>query len=239
MKKLLLIAGLLLISFSSFAQEEQTGILSTDITLKSREVYRGVGLGYSPSVGAKVTYDFGTIAVTSKGSTPVNIFGGYGAYLENGVTYKRKNLSITLSDMFFFNGDVADGNDYFNLGKTTRHLINAEAKYTEKKWYGLVQATVYKAETDDNNGVYFEAGYKLSDWLSVNVGYVTDASTMNFRTKGGFTGIGIETTKATKIGKNFNPVFTTALVVNPSPENVMMLTGVSNTPIQMSLGVKF
>lgn len=239
MKKLLLIAGLSLISISSFAQEEKTGIVSTDISLTTREVYRGVGLGYSPSVGAKVSYDLGVITLTSKGSAPVNVGLGYGPYLENGITYKHKNLSVSLSDMFFFIGDGATGNDYFNLGKDTRHLVNAEAKYTEKKWYGLVQATVYKAEADKNNGVYFEAGYKFNNTLALNAGYVTDASTMSFRTKGGFTGVGISATKETKIGKNFNPTFTTSLVVNPSSKNVVDAFGVSNTPVQMSLGLVF
>lgn len=239
MKKLVFTILGLIVATTMFAQDKPF-TPKAEFYLTSREVYRGVGLGYSPSVGAKVSYNVGNwFTLTSKGMAPINIGGGYGPYLENGVTVNYKKFDLSVKDMFFFVGDNATGNDYFNWSKDTRHLINAEIKYSDEKVYGLVQATVYKAETDENNGVYFETGYKIGKNLDVTLGYVTDASTMNFRTAGGFTGIGIRTTRETKIGENFNPKITAGLTVNPSSKNVVDVLGVSNTPIQMALGVVF
>lgn len=236
-KKLL---SLVLASFtfvSVFAQEQNCKF-TTEGYLKSREVYRGVGIGYAPAAGASVSYQVSdAFSLKSSGMAAVNLGPGYNSWLENGVTYTRKNLSAGLNDVFFFNGDGAVGNDYFDLGENTRHLVNATVKYSEKKFYGLVQATVYKASADENNGIYFEAGCTLKKCLNISAGYVTDASTLNFRTDAGITHISVGTSKEIKISSNFTPKVTTLLSFNPSYKNVS--EGVSNTPVQMSLGLVF
>ena len=195
-------------------------------------------MGNGPAAGASVTYKItDKLSLNSKGMAAVNIGPGFGSYLENSATYKHKNLSVSVGDMFFFDGDGSNGNDYFNYGDNTRHLINATAKYSDRKVYGLVQTTVYKAENDANNGVYFEAGYKFSECFSVNTGYVTDASVMNFRDAAGFTHIGLSAVKELRITDSFNPKLNTQLAFNPSYRNT--IAGVSNTPVQLSIGLTF
>lgn len=238
MKKLVLIMLGLVMSVSTFAQEKECK-LHDDYSINTSRIYRGIGLGSSPAVDAKISYDFCKwFSLSTNGVVTTNtVSGGYGSSLENTATFKRKNLSVSVGDMFFFNSPA--GNDYFSYGKETAHLINTTVKYTDKKFYGLVQTTVFKSETDETNGVYFEAGYKLVEHLNVNAGYVTDASTMNFRTKGGITHIGLTSNNEVKLSSTFKPTLTTSLYLNPSYKNVTTGLGINNTPVQFAVGMSF
>lgn len=238
MKKVLLIIMGSLMTVGAFAQEltaqneEKSNKLTVDYTLDSRRIHRGVGLGTSPSLGATVSY-----AITKSFSVSTNGIGttnlGFSS-LENTLSYKYKNFTVSVGDMYFI--DDFTTTDYFDYNsETTRHLVNGTVKYSDKKFYGLVQTTVYKA--DDNNGVYFEAGYKVLDNLSIVAGYVTDASTMNFRTKEGVTQIGLTSTNELKLSSTFKPNVTTSLYVNPSYKDVV--PGVNNSPVQFAIGLAF
>ena len=229
----------LTMTISSFAQSEECK-LKDEYSLSTSRIYRGVGLGTSPVVDAKISYDVcNWFSLSSNGIVTTNTLGGgYGSSLENTLTIKHKNVSVSVGDMFFFNG--VGGNDYFTYGKETNHLVNGTVKYTDKKIYGLVQTTVLKAEADENNGVYFETGYKFSDHFSLGLGYVTDASTMNFRDKGGFTHVGLTYTNEVKFSSTFKPTLSTTLVLNPSYEDVTPgLTGVNSNPVQFAVGLSF
>lgn len=240
MKKVLLFMMGSLMTVGTFAQEltaqneEKSNKLSVDYTLDARRVYRGVGLGTSPSVGATVSYAITkSLSVSTNGIGTTNL--GFSS-LENTLSYKYKNFTVSASDMYFTNDLVTT--DYFDYSdSTTNHLINGTIKYNDKKFYGLVQTTVYKS--DDNNGVYFEAGYKVLENLSITAGYVTDASTMNFRTKEGITHIGLSSTNELKLSSTFKPLVTTALYVNPSYKNVTLGPGVNNNPVQFTVGLAF
>jgi len=236
MKKLVLIMMGLVMSLSSFAQDENCK-LKNEYSLSTSRIYRGVGLGSSPAVDAKISYDFcKSFSFSTNGVVTTNsLNGAYGSSLENTATFKRKNLSVSVGDMFFFNSPK--GNDYFSYSNETAHLVNGTVKYSDKKFYGLVQTTIFKAESDDNNGVYFEAGYKLINNLSVSAGYVTDASTMNFRTEAGFTHIGLTSSNEVKLSSTFKPTLVTSLYFNPSYESVV--EGVNNTPVQFAVGLSF
>lgn len=232
MKKVVLVIMGALMTVSSFAQEENSSKLKVDYTLDSRRIHRGVGLGTSPSVGATVSYAISkSFTVSTNGIGTTNL--GFSS-LENTLSYKYKNFTVSASDMYFTN-DLSTTNYFDYNDSTTHHLINGTIKYSDKKFYGLVQTTVYKS--DDNNGVYFEAGYKLLDNLSIAAGYVTDASTMNFRTKEGITHIGLSSTNELKISTSFKPLVTTALYVNPSYKYVT--PGVNNNPVQFAVGLAF
>ena len=238
MKKLVLIMLGLSMTVNTFAQEKECK-LKDEYSISTSRIYRGVGLGTSPAVDAKISYDFcDWFSLSTNGVVTTNTLGGgYGSSLENTLTVKHKTLSVSVGDMFFFNG--VGGNDYFTYGKETNHLVNGTVKYADKKLYGLVQTTVLKAEADKNNGVYFEAGYKLGDHVSLGLGYVTDASTMNFRSKAGFTHVGLTYANEVKLSSTFKPTLSTSLVFNPSYEDVTVSTGVNNNPVQFAVGLSF
>ena len=236
MKKVLFIMMGLAMSISSFAQEqasqEKESKLNVEYTLDSRRIHRGVGLGTSPSLGATVSYAISkSFTISTNGIGTTNL--GFSS-LENTLSYKYKNFTVSASDMYFIN-DFTTTNYFDYNDSTTHHLINGTIKYSDKKFYGLVQTTVYKS--DKNNGVYFEAGYKLLDNLSVNAGYVTDASTMSFRTKEGVTHVGLSSTNKLKLSSTFTPSVTTSLYVNPSYKYVT--PGVNNNPVQFAVGLVF
>ena len=237
MKKVLFIMMGLAMSINSFAQEltasqEKESKLNVNYTLDSRRIHRGVGLGTSPSLGATVSYDITkSFTVSTNGIGTTNL--GFSS-LENTLSYKYKNFNVSVGDMYFINDFTTT--DYFDYSDaTTNHLVNATVKYSDKKFYGLVQTTVYKS--DDNNGVYFEAGYKLLENLSLTAGYVTDASTMNFRTAEGITHIGLSSANKLKLSSSFSPLVTTSLYVNPSYKDVV--AGVNNSPVQFAIGLAF
>jgi hypothetical protein len=221
---------------SSYA-EENCSKFNTTYSVASKNVYRGVGLGNSPVIGAELSYDATKWATISVAPT-FNVLtpGGYGSTMKNAVTFKYEKLNLEVADMYFFNGDGA--NDYLSYGDSTSHLINATVKYTDKKFYGLVQGTAYKATFDENDGVYFEAGYNVCENINLNVGYVTDASTNNFRTDKGLTHIGLTLTKEVKVCDHKSKL-TTTLSVNPTKNTVVNALGVSANPVQFAVGLQF
>ena len=244
MKKVLLLVTLGLMTVAAFAQETVTATASdkckfnSSYSLSTKNVYRGIGLGNSPVVGAELSYDITKWATISTAPTATILTsGGYGSSLKNALTFKYEKLNLEVADMYYFNGDGA--NDYLSYGDSTSHLVNVGVKYTDKNFYGLVQATPYKASYDENNGVYFEAGYKFCKYATVSAGYVTDASANNFRTKAGVTHIALTTTNDVKISSTLKTKMTTTLSVNPTKDNVVNAVGVSANPIQFAVGFTF
>lgn len=222
-----------------------------EYTIDTRNVYRGISLGGSPAVGVKFSYNtcnWFTLKTNGvfvpgilDGKVLINTYS-YGSYLENTMVFKKNKFNLEISDMFFFIGDDLYDNDYFSYKKEdTRHLVNAAVRYTDGKFYGLVQTSLYKADTDTTDGIYFETGYKVNNRLTLNAGYVTDASTMNFRTKEGITHIGFTTTTDLKINCCFTPKLTTSLYLNPTYKSVVLskFGGVSQSPIQFAIGLSF
>lgn len=235
-KSVLSIALALMTFVSAYAQDNSSKFDAT-YSMSTKNVYRGVGLGNSPVVGAELSYNITKWATVSTAPTfTILTSGGYGSTMKNAATFKYEKLSLEVADMYFFDGDGA--NDYFTYGDSTSHLVNVGAKYTDKKFYGLVQATPYKASYDENNGVYFEAGYKIGKTVTLSAGYVTDASTNNFRNKAGITHIGLSSTNDVKISSTLKTKMTTTLMVNPT-KNVVSEVGVSANPIQFALGFSF
>lgn len=238
MVKSLLSIALAVLSFVGAYAQETCEKFTDSYSFSTKNVYRGVGLGNSPVVGAELSYNVTKWATLSTAPTfTVLTSGGYGSTLKNTATFKYEKLSLGIEDAYYFNGDGA--NDYFTYGDSTSHLVNVGVKYTDKKFYGLVQATPYKASYDDNNGVYFEAGYNFCKYATVNVGYVTDASTNNFRTKAGLTHIGLSSTRDVKISSTLKTKMTATIAVNPTKDAVVDAVGVSANPIQFALGFTF
>lgn len=238
MVKSLLSIALAAFSFLSAYAQENAGKFNSTYSLSTKNVYRGVGLGNSPVVGAELSYNVTDWATVSTAPTfTILTSGGYGSTMKNAATFKYEKLSLEVADMYFFNGDGV--NDYLTYGDSTSHLVNAQVKYSDKKVYGLVQATPYKASYDDNNGVYFEAGYKVGKTVTLSVGYVTDASTNNFRTKAGITHFALSTTNDVKISSALKTKMTTMISVNPTKDAVVNAVGVSANPIQFALSFVF
>lgn len=244
MKKLLTIVLGSLLTFGTYAQENGESRLKTTFGFESQRVHRGVGFGTSPSIGGKISYDFcNWFALSSEGITTTNTSNiGLNSSLENVATIKHKDFNLSVSDMYFFVNGAE--NNYFDYGKSTNHLVNATLKYTKKEddknvFYCLAQSTIHKSDTDENNGLYFEAGYNLTDHLQLTAGYVTDASTFNFRTKEGITQLGLTACKDVKIGSEFKPKMSAGLFFNPSYKNVFDVTGLNNNPVQFNVGFSF
>ena len=246
MKKLLLIILGSFMTFGALAQEnEECSKVQTEIGLESQRIHRGVGYANAPSIGGKISYRFcDWFTLSSQGIAATTTHDGLTSSLENVATVNKGEFSLSLGDIYFFYGGSGADNDYFDYGKETRHLLNTTVKYTKKEgkkslYYGLVQTTVYKSETDDNNGVYFEGGYNITKNLQFTAGYVTDASTMNFRSKGGITHVGFNTANEVKISSTFKPKVITGIYFNPSYKDVFDVKGLNNNPVQFSVGVLF
>lgn len=244
MKKLLFIILGSLLTFGAYAQEhEECSKLKTDVTLETQRIHRGVGYANAPSIGGKISYRFcDWFSLSTNGIAATSTNPGLTSSLENTATIHRGEFAFSVGDMYFFDG--SGGDNYFDYGKDTRHLVNATLKYTKKEgkknlFYGLVQTTVYKSENDDNNGVYFEGGYNVTNALVISAGYVTDASTMNFRSEQGITHIGVSTNYELKISSTFKPKVTTGVFFNPSYKSVFDIDGLNNNPVQFSVGLLF
>jgi hypothetical protein len=214
--------------------------LTANASVLSRRIENGVGFNSSAAVVGELNYNFcewSTLSTKFVGIDSQN--SEYGSSLENSLSVKNrsKHFTFTVSDLFYFVGEDRESNQYFSYGTTTRHLVNASLKYGNDEFFALVRGTVYTGDADDNNGVFVGAGVNLIPNLQLNLGYVTDASTTDFRTSDGLTHIGLVGTKDLHMG-DFDSQLKLQLSFNPT-DNVVEASGLSHRPVQFSVGLVF
>lgn len=242
MKTKLLIAFVLLTFFCN-AQEDTTKketSLNTDVSISTRNVWRGVNYGNSPSVQGNLSYAKNIFEVGTCGTMTMNgNKTGFGNWLELYSTIKYKNFSITVDDYFFFNA-VDSSNNYLDWNqKKTQHIVEGRLKYDSKKFDAFVSYVLYSNKYDSTKAIYFEGEYEICKNFSAFVSFVTGQSSLNFYDKGGVTGIGLIGKRQIKINNNFSIPLKTTLGVNPNYKNISKYPDLGYNPVYFVISAMF
>lgn len=236
MKKLFTLILVAFMTTTTIAQDQKG--LNSSLSLGSQHWNRGVAFSVAPTFEADLNYKFcDWFTLGSEATVALNGTEGFGNNLNNYARITKKNLSLTVKDYYY------DGvsNDYWDYGKNTSHFIETSLKYQNDEIYGLVAYTALQNElnTDEANGIYIEAGYKIKENLTLTAGYVTDASAVNLRTDAGITHVGLVTNRDLKISDSWTSKIKTGLYVNPSYKNVLDAPGISNAPVNFIVNMSF
>lgn len=254
MKKLLtiIIVSILMMGYTTQAQDS-TSIFSADkfkaeLTLASRNVYRGVSYGESPSImmkGAWSMCKYTELGVYGN-MTMNGVKEGYGNQINWYLTInpfvnsksELKNISITSDDFYYFNANDADNGSFFAWSpEKTNHFMEARAKYDGK--LDLTVAYTYLANKNAKvDGIYFEGGYDISKTLYISAGYLTAQNDLMFQNKGGWTNVGATLTTKLHIG-DYSPILKTSVIASPNYENTYDSPGVGRNPISLVAALTF
>lgn len=242
---------------TSFAQGDSTTIINSavdadnfnlELTLASRNVFRGVSYGESPSIMMKVGwmpckwFEAGTYGNMTFNGTK----DGYGNQVNTYFTIKPfansksqlKNISITSDDFFYFNADDADNNFFAWSGNKTQHFMEARVMYNGR--IDLTAAYTYHANDNANvDGIYFEAGYDVSPMFYVFAGYLTDQNDLMFQNEAGFTNVGGTFTKKISVKDAGNTILKISLIGSPTYETIQEYPGVGTNPISLVASLTF
>lgn len=225
--KIFSLFAVIILAVSINAQE-----LSVGSDFVSRYVWRGAdfgntfsiqpGIGFSASgfeVGAWGSYPLTT---TSNGSEELDLYASYSAELGN-----SGSLSVLVTDYFFPNNGLKIGN-YDDPGA---HTIEAGLSYGGPDSFPISLSAYMNVYNDDDNTVYFEAGYSTAlqdvacDFFvggtpGGDAGYygTTEFNLIN---------VGLTLSKDIKITEDFSlPVFG-SYILNPNTEVSFLVFGVS------------
>jgi hypothetical protein len=235
---LLLLTFLPFLGFSQASDTTKSLSLNTEVTIASRNIWRGLDYGSAPMIQ-------GTLALTSKnfdigtwGTTTLNgTKKGYGTWIELFATAKYQQWSFTIDDYFFFNEEDSL-NTYFEYGKdNTQHFIEGRLKYDSDKLDVMAGYAFYKA--DDTNGIYLEAEYSPFTNLSFIVGGLTSASWLSFYDAGGITTLGVSGKRTVEISDRFSMLLKASLIVNPSYDKSVNAPGVGTNPAYVVVYLTF
>lgn len=212
----------------------------SELTLASRGYWRGITFGESPSVQGLLSvsrygFELGTYGgVTTNGNRV-----GYGNWIENYLTYKYKNVSLTVDD-YFFSSDVDSLSDFFNYTeKSTKHYVEARLKYEYKRIQLMAGYTIYSATADTTTGLYSEVIFDAGKGTSIFAGYLTAPSMLNFTDKEGFTNIGISYKRSIKMSNELQPVIKTTLAFNPNYNAIPQLPGLGRNAVNLMFSITF
>ncbi len=258
MKRLKTILVATLIFCGSFytvnAQEDSTKSMfaednfTTELTLASRNVYRGVSYGESPSIqmkGAWLPCKFFELGVYGN-MTMSGIKEGYGNQVNYYVTLKPfanssselRNISITSDDFFYFNANDDDNNWTDYDSDKTQHFVEARAKYDGAKLDLTAAYTYYTNKSFNVDGIYFEAGYDVSKTLNVFIGYVTDQNDLMFQEEAGVSNIGFTLQRKLNI-QSFSPLMKVSTIFSPTYNTIYDLPGVGHNPVNLVVSLTF
>ncbi len=256
MKKILTISALLITMCGFFATsalaEDSTSIFSADklkaeLALASRNVYRGVSYGESPSIMMKAAWaPCKYIEVGTYGNMTMNgVKEGYGNQINTyikltpfaNLNNELKNISITSDDYFYFNSVDSLNNFFAWSGSKTNHFIEARLKYDARIDF-TVAYTYHGNDNANYDGIYLEGGYDVSKALYVFAGYLTDQNDLMFQTKEGWTNVGMTLTTKLNI-REWSPVLQTSLIASPTYETIADYPGVGRNPISLVAKLTF
>lgn len=221
--------------------------LYSELTLASRNVYRGVSYGESPSImmkGAWLPCNYFEIGVYGN-MTMNGVKEGYGNQFDSYFTIKPfansntelKNISITSDDFFYFNSEDSLNNMFDWSSEKTQHFMEARLKYDGR--IDFTAAYTYYANKNANvKGIYFEGGYDISEALYVSAGYLTEQSDLMFQSKGGWTNIGLTLTRKLHI-KEWSPILKTSIIASPTYKTIYDSPGVGKNPMSLVASLTF
>ena len=235
MKIVIRIICILMITFQTLSQEEKERSDSSDFSLNidmgasSRNIWRGLDYGASPSVWGDLSGSYKNFSIGAIGTTTLNgSKAQFGTWLELYACYEIKKFSFVIDDYFFFNVEDQE-NDYFEYrSKYTQHLLEARMEYENDFIEALVGYVIYSNQEDKTNGVYIEATYKLNENLSFTVGGITGDQWLSFYDAGGITTLGINGHRKISFLKQKLDL-NASLIFNPNCKNASPLVG--NNPV--------
>lgn len=213
--------------------------INTDITLSTRNVWRGASYGNAPSIQGTLSVVGKYFEVGTWGTTTLNgQMGGFGTWIENYATAKIGYFSLTLDDYFFFFPQDSLNNYLDYSPNKTNHLVEARIKYANPKFSIMAGYTVYSNSLNKTKGIYVEAEYFIRKDISIIASGVTDASWLNFYDKGGVTCIGLVGRRVIDAGKLSVPV-KAQLLVNPNYKNISNYPNLGKSPAYFVVSVNF
>lgn len=219
--------------------------LSFNGSLLSRNIWRGVNFGASPSIQALMVFGTEKLSLNTFFARSMN--GGSFGYKSTSnifLAYRPiKGLSIEVDDYFFYDEDNLD--QYANWSDTTLHFIEGRLKYQWSELYVMTGYTLHANKYYDNKALYIEVGYSPRNDIAIVVGGLTGPSSLNFRKYGGLTNVSITKTKEVKMSDDICLSLYGSLVVNPSFNSVIVeeVEGVPNgvvaSAVAFVLGLTF
>ena len=242
MKKFLIVTYSLLLMVNSYGQNDSVPDSSefnveVDFGASSRNVWRGLDYGSSPSIWGDLYKNFNNFSIGAMGTTTLNgSKSQYGTWLELYASYQFKNITFVLDDYFFFN-TMDSLNNYFNYtSEKTQHLIEARLEYENDFLEALLGYVIYSNSDDNTNGIYIEATYKVNEKVSFTAGCLTASQWLSFYDAGGITTLGINGHRKLKVLKKKLPL-KASLIFNPNYKNASQLVG--NNPAYFVLSTEF
>jgi hypothetical protein len=240
--KYLILSVAALISLSAFSQSDSTknAHLNTEVTLATRNIWRGLDYGSSPSIQGTLSLNHKYFEIGTYGTTTLNgTKEGFGTWVELFATAKYKSFSLTLDDYFFFNAKDSL-NNYFEYDPgRTQHIIESRLKFDSEKFDVMAGYAFYRNKGDDTNGVYLEAEYSPYQNLSFIVGGLTSASALSFYDDGGITTIGVTGKREIKPSDRFSLLLKSSLIFNPSYKKSVNAPGVGTNPVYVVVYLTF
>lgn len=217
---------------TTFAQDSSS--VKTDVGIATRNIWRGLDYGSSPSAWGDIYWEQEKFSVGAMGTTTLNgSKAQYGTWMELYLTLElTEKLSLTFDDYFFFNS-TDSMNNYFDYSKDkTQHMMEARLEYENEKLEAFIGYVIYGNETDTTSGVYLEATFQPTKYISFTGGFLTDAQWLSFYDAGGMTTFAINGHKETGIGD-----LKASLILNPNYKNASPAVG--NNPAYFVLSLDF
>lgn len=214
--------------------------LNMEVTLATRNIWRGLDYGSSPSIQGNLAWSKEFFEVGACGTTTLNgRKEGYGTWLELYATAKYRGFSVTVDDYFFFNASDSL-NTYFDWKQpSTQHFIESRIKWDSDKLDLMAGYAFYKNSMDKTKGVYLEAEYAPFRNFSIIMGGLTGASWLSFYDNAGITTLGISGKRELNMGPRFSPVLKTSLLFNPSHGKSVNAPGVGTNPVYFVVYMTF
>lgn len=233
-----------LLSFSSVinssGQADSTRALdlNTEVTLASRNIWRGLDYGTSPSVQGTLAlrhkyFEVGAFATATLNGNK----NGYGNWIELYATGKYKKFQLTVDDYFFFNFHDNQNNYFEWYSNTTQHQVEARLKFDSDKLDFTAGYCFYKNSADDSNGIYLEGEYAPFKNFSFIAGGLTGSNWLSFYDEGGITTIGASGKREIQVKESYALLLKCSLLFNPNYKNALPLTGVGNNPVYFVVSI--
>lgn len=213
---------------------------NTELIVSSRNVWRGLNYGSSPSAQGNLAltheyFDIGSYATATLNGNK----SGYGNWLELYLSGKYKSFSLTVDDYFFFNADDSLNNYFDWAPDKTQHFIEGRVKYDGSSVDITAGYCFYRNTVDKTNGVYIEAEYAATERLSFVIAGVTSSNWLSFYDGGGITTLGVSYKRDALIKGDKLLTIKPSLIFNPNYGNALVYTGVGNNPVYFVVSIIF
>lgn len=234
-----------IISTSSLFAQNKKGEISLGADLMSRYIWRGTQFSTGPVIQPGIEYSKGAFAIGAWGSYS---FDGDqdGAEADIYVSYRFADdlFTVSLTDYFFPNDQIAANNSYFDFKKeATGHILEGSIAFNGTKSFpiSIMAAMNFWGADQDANGnqqysLYIELGHSFT-YKDVNIdlfaGFIPIDADEDKGESGfygdtaGFVNLGFTASKEVAITEKFSLPLSASVIANPMSENLFLVFGVS------------